>query len=198
MNEVSSQQEPGDSLRQAREAAGLTTKDVADSLNLLLSNIEAIEANQYEHMNAGIFIRGYVKSYARFVGLDPEPLVAAADLRLKSSSRTGVKAPHNAPAAGSAAAKLANIEPQHKVIGALIGAALIWVLVSLMIADNSEPPAPAVEPLESEVMPEQQQELETDLGAQELEALDGANAEELLEEERSAGSDAKNDQEAGE
>ena len=197
MNEVNSQQEPGESLRQAREAAGLTTKDVADSLNLLLSNIEAIEANQYEHMNAGIFIRGYVKSYARFVGLDPEPLVAAADLRLKSSSKAGVKAPHNTPPAGSAAAKFANIEPRHKVIGALVGAALIWVLVSLMIAGDSESPAPAVEQSESDLMPEQQ-ELETDLEAQEPETLDGANAEELLEEEKGDGSDAINDQEAGE
>lgn len=139
LNENESQQEPGESLRQAREAAGLTTKEVADSLNLVLSNIEAIEANQYEKMNAGLFVRGYVKNYARFLGLDVEAMVAAADLRLKGTVRSNGKRDH----ARHDTARMSAIKPVHKVVGALLAAAVIWIGISVLIAASHDDPADA-------------------------------------------------------
>jgi cytoskeleton protein RodZ len=133
VNEIDSQQEPGESLRQAREAAGLTTKDVANSLNLVLSNIESIEANQYENMNAGIFTRGYVKNYARFLGLDADALVAAADVRLKGASHNSGKDDSARSQSRREFPQLAALKPAHKVVIALFGAAVIWACVSLVL-----------------------------------------------------------------
>ncbi|MBN48126.1 MAG: hypothetical protein CMN85_02845 [Spongiibacteraceae bacterium] len=130
LNDSDSRQEPGDSLRQAREAAGLTTKEVADSLNLILGNIEAIESNQYEKMNAGLFVRGYVKNYARFLGLDADALVAAADIRLKGVSRADGKSTQTRTGIDG----FPEIKPAHKVMAALIGAALIWFGVSALFS----------------------------------------------------------------
>lgn len=136
VNEIEIQkEEPGDSLRQAREAAGLTTKDVADSLNLLLTNIEAIEANRYENMNAGIFTRGYVKSYARFLGLDADALVAAADVRLKGASHNnGISHHSRGSKTRGEHSLLAELKPAHKVLAAILAAGVIWVGVSLILA----------------------------------------------------------------
>ena len=67
---------PGQVLRAEREALGVTTRDVAETLNLAVSMVEAIEADDYEQMPAAVFARGYIRAYARLLSLEPEPLVA--------------------------------------------------------------------------------------------------------------------------
>ncbi|MDP5254092.1 MULTISPECIES: cytoskeleton protein RodZ [unclassified Vibrio] len=57
-------------LRQKRESLGLTKQQVADRLRLRVTVIEQIEANHYESQKVATFIRGYVRNYARLVGLD--------------------------------------------------------------------------------------------------------------------------------
>ena len=67
---------PGQVLRAEREALGVTTRDVAETLNLAVTMVEAIEADDYEQMPASVFARGYIRAYARLLSLEPEPLVA--------------------------------------------------------------------------------------------------------------------------
>ena len=67
---------PGQVLRAEREALGVTTRDVAETLNLSITMVEAIEADDYERMPAAVFARGYIRAYARLLDLDPEPIVA--------------------------------------------------------------------------------------------------------------------------
>lgn len=57
-------------LREKRESLGLTKQQVADKLRLRVTVIEQIEANHYESQKVATFIRGYVRNYARLVGLD--------------------------------------------------------------------------------------------------------------------------------
>ena len=67
---------PGDALREAREALDVSTREVADALNLPMSVIEALEANDYERLPQPVFTRGYLRSYARLLELDPAAIVA--------------------------------------------------------------------------------------------------------------------------
>jgi cytoskeleton protein RodZ len=67
---------PGLTLKEAREAIGVTEREVADALNLPLTTIEAIEANDAESLPNAVFARGYVRAYAKLLELDPDPLVA--------------------------------------------------------------------------------------------------------------------------
>lgn len=132
MSEHENHQEPGVSLRNAREAAGLSTKEVADSLNLLVSNVEAIEANNYAHMNARIFVRGYIKSYARFLDLNVEELLRAADERLKGEREDSDHA------TAVAQKRKLTITPVHIVLAALLTAVLAWGLAHLLLGGNSD------------------------------------------------------------
>ena len=163
LSEHNSLQEPGETLRRAREAAGLTKKEIADSLNLMLSNIEAIEANQYEKMNAGLFVRGYVKSYARFLGLDVDALVAAADLRLKGAPKRNGK--HTEIKQDTAIGTLSAVKPAHKVLAAIFAAALIWLGVGLMLSGSPEieSPEPGPLPSSSEAETETEAEMEVEV-----------------------------------
>lgn len=139
MSENEGQLDPGATLRQAREAAGLTVKEVADSLNLVQGNIEAIEVNQYDKM-AGIFIRGYVKSYARFLRLDADALVAAADIRLKGAGAKFVngKTPPLQQRKQGLSAHMSQFSTVQKVVAALLAAALIWIAVSIVVTSQRE------------------------------------------------------------
>ena len=66
----------GARLRQAREQAGLTLHDVAEQTKIQRWILTAIEEGDLSRVPGGIFIRGYVTSYARAVGLDDERLWA--------------------------------------------------------------------------------------------------------------------------
>jgi cytoskeletal protein RodZ len=68
---------PGKVLRAAREAAGLTQAVVSTKLNLSKQYIKDIEADDYSHFSAEIYVSGYLRSYASLLGLDAAPLLAA-------------------------------------------------------------------------------------------------------------------------
>ena len=70
---------PGDMLRQAREKLGYSQKDVASRLRLRLSVVSDIENNHFEEAQLATFTRGYVRSYAKFVGLDEAEILAKLD-----------------------------------------------------------------------------------------------------------------------
>jgi len=69
--------EPGfAALTQAREAAGLSLEDVARQLKFAPRQLQALEAGELQRLPGGTFVRGMVRSYARLLHLDPEPLLA--------------------------------------------------------------------------------------------------------------------------
>jgi len=68
---------PGAVLAQAREALGVTQREVSDALNLPITTIDAIESEDKERLPAHVFTRGYVRAYAKLLEVDPDPLVAA-------------------------------------------------------------------------------------------------------------------------
>jgi cytoskeleton protein RodZ len=72
----SAQTSVGQMLREAREAQGVTVEDVAVRLRLMHRQIEAMEADDFESLGQPVFARGFVRNYARMLGLAPEALLA--------------------------------------------------------------------------------------------------------------------------
>jgi cytoskeletal protein RodZ len=62
----------GEKLQQAREARGITISEVAEQTRISSLYLEAIENNDYRTLPGGIFNKGFVKSYARYVGVDEQ------------------------------------------------------------------------------------------------------------------------------
>ena len=69
--------QPGAVLSQARQAQAVTVREVADVLHLPQHVVEAIERGDKTELPSYVFTRGYVRSYAKLMELEPEPLVAA-------------------------------------------------------------------------------------------------------------------------
>ncbi|EKO3369337.1 DUF4115 domain-containing protein [Vibrio fluvialis] len=61
--------QPGTLLKEKREALGLTQKQVADRLRLRVTIIQNIEENNFDSDLVATFTRGYLRSYAKAVGL---------------------------------------------------------------------------------------------------------------------------------
>ena len=70
---------PGYLLRQAREDKGWSQMETARELHLTSKVINAIEEDDFELIPSFVFARGYIRSYARHVGLDGQVLVAEFD-----------------------------------------------------------------------------------------------------------------------
>lgn len=69
------QQEFGAFLRERREDRSVSLEDVARVTKIPSRSLERLEAGSFESLPADVFVRGFVKSYASCVGLDPEELV---------------------------------------------------------------------------------------------------------------------------
>jgi cytoskeletal protein RodZ len=62
----------GEKLRQAREEKGLSLANVAEQTRISSLYLEAIENDDYKILPGGIFNKGFIKSYAKFVGIDEQ------------------------------------------------------------------------------------------------------------------------------
>lgn len=67
----------GAALREARIHLGLSVADVANRLKFAPRQIEALEEGNFACLPEMAFVRGFVRSYARLLQLDPAPLLAA-------------------------------------------------------------------------------------------------------------------------
>lgn len=65
----------GRTLRDAREAQGMTVEDAAGRLRLMHRQIEAMETDDFESLGQPVFARGFVRNYARLLGLAPDALL---------------------------------------------------------------------------------------------------------------------------
>jgi cytoskeleton protein RodZ len=68
----------GARLSEARQTQGLATADVARRLKLSVGQVEALEAGRYQDLPGPIFVRGFIRNYAKLVKLDAEELLQAA------------------------------------------------------------------------------------------------------------------------
>jgi cytoskeletal protein RodZ len=69
----------GGRLQRARQERGLTLHDAAGNTKLPITVIQAIERNDFETLPAGVYRKGYLRSLAGEVGLDPKEIAAAYD-----------------------------------------------------------------------------------------------------------------------
>jgi len=69
---------PGRRLSEARQAQNLAAVDVARQLKLSVWQVEALEAGSYQQLPGPIFVRGFIRNYARLLKLDPEELLRSA------------------------------------------------------------------------------------------------------------------------
>jgi len=69
---------PGVQLLAERRNQGLSLGDIARQLKLSVRQVEALERDEYDSFQGSVFVRGFLRNYARLLGLDPDRLLQAA------------------------------------------------------------------------------------------------------------------------
>ena len=62
----------GEELRLAREARGISLREISEQTRISMRYLEAIETNDYKRLPGGIFNRSFIKAYAKFIGYDEQ------------------------------------------------------------------------------------------------------------------------------
>lgn len=66
----------GEHLKREREMRGVSLEEISAATRISVRFLEALENEQWERLPGGIFNRGFIRSVARFLGMDEENLVA--------------------------------------------------------------------------------------------------------------------------
>ncbi len=70
---------PGAALCSARQAAGLSVGEIAAQMRISPRQVQALEADRYADLPGAVFVRGFIRNYARVLKLDPVPLLYALE-----------------------------------------------------------------------------------------------------------------------
>ena len=115
----------GAQLRAAREGHELTISDVAYSLKLNPRQVEALESNRFDLLPGRAFARGFLKNYARFLGLDADSLLRAVD------QAEGVAAKELSPVSN---AQGTMPSPDERLRPSVVPAALVALALMIVVA----------------------------------------------------------------
>jgi cytoskeleton protein RodZ len=66
----------GDRLRREREMRGITLDEITESTKISRRHLEALEREHFDQLPGGVFNKGFVRAYARFLGIDEDQAVA--------------------------------------------------------------------------------------------------------------------------
>jgi cytoskeleton protein RodZ len=66
----------GERLRREREMRGISLDEIAAATKISARNLRALEDEKFKQLPGGIFNKGFVRAYAKFLGIDQEQMVA--------------------------------------------------------------------------------------------------------------------------
>lgn len=153
----------GEELRREREIRGISLKEIADATKISKRFLEAIERNDHRTLPAPVFTRGFVREYARYLGLSAEDVVnrynfaAAGDDRIEKSPHLDrlvqpvihepVREPAPKKGIPPAYARIdRNVFITIFIVAALIGVSYWAVTRKRALADQARNDAPAAAP----------------------------------------------------
>ena len=115
----------GNILFLAREEADLSIEQVANTLNLDIGFVRAMEQDDYGALPGYTFVKGYIRSYANLLGLNADDLVATVDM--EPDKLIGV------PSAYATAPKIRDTRPRKSKGGKFFKGLIFIVLLFILI-----------------------------------------------------------------
>ncbi|MCL5006419.1 MAG: DUF4115 domain-containing protein [Acidobacteria bacterium] len=80
----------GENLRREREMRGVTLEEISAATKISVRFLKSIEDEDFSKLPGGLFNRSFVRAYARYLGLDEEPLIAEYQLAAKAKGEVDV------------------------------------------------------------------------------------------------------------
>jgi cytoskeleton protein RodZ len=132
----------GDRLRREREMRGITLDEITESTKIARRHLEALETERFDQLPGGVFNKGFVRAYARFLGIDEDRAVADYSAATNEQPEPEDKFPleiHDEPDR--------ELNPRRSYLPLVFAvAALVGVLVGYAFWIKSKPHAAAEQP----------------------------------------------------
>ncbi len=136
---------PGATLLAERRSQGLSLGDIARQLKLSVRQVEALERDEYGGFSGSVFVRGFLRNYAKLLRLDPDRLLQAA-----GESIAPVRV--NEPALPQMPMASSNQEGRHRILSwAAFG--VLAVVVLFLLASNASKEQRDTQPAERALAP---------------------------------------------
>jgi cytoskeleton protein RodZ len=131
----------GEKLRQAREAKGIKIGEVAEQTRISPLYIESIENDDYRALPGGIFNRGFVKSFAKYVGVDEQEALSDYARLLYETEGDIDNVKFHRPEVLTDDRTSSSMLPTLIVAAVILGIMTVGVLFVLRQFQSAEPPA---------------------------------------------------------
>ena len=135
-------------LRQAREAQNLTEQQVVEITKIRTDHLRAIEAGNYDVFSAPVYIRGFVRGYAKLLKLDVPQIMSALDAELAQTTKFSEPPPlaeHPHTFVDFITLQLSKVDWRKGLIG--LGAVIALVaVISVVIAVRHHNPLKGLKP----------------------------------------------------
>jgi cytoskeleton protein RodZ len=130
---------PGGALLAERRRQNLSLGDVSRQLKLSVRQVEALERDDFSGFQGPVFVHGFIRNYAKLLGLDPNPMIRAAD-RLLNPVPAYVEPEPVVTHTGNASATGRSMWPM------VAGAAVVVLVAGLVYLNSRSGPAPTRQP----------------------------------------------------
>jgi cytoskeletal protein RodZ len=136
----------GETLRTARVSRGIILEEVERETHVKYKYLVAIESNEFGEIPALAYVRAYVRKYAEFIGLDPEPLLEAIQSTVPATYKLEMDAERVPTPAVNAFLKRRN--PWQRIlwigIGVLVGLILILLIINWLVPSVPSTETPSI------------------------------------------------------
>jgi cytoskeletal protein RodZ len=146
----------GTYLRSAREARGIDLHDAAQQTRISVNYLKAMEEEDFSRLPGEVFIRGFLKSYARFLSLEEAEVIKRyGELKPPQQPQPAISGQREeAKAAAPVAAKTKGVPLEPLIWGGVIFIALVVFLFLAVPGKHRDAGQPAVTAVPPESKPE--------------------------------------------
>ena len=134
----------GEYLKREREIRQISIQDVAEGTKISLASLRLIEENRFDELPAEVFVRGFVRNYAKYIGIDPEEVIKLLEEDFKGHKPS---ISNNQPEITNNPTIDVGSRHSKKVIGLLAGIFLLLLVTGgiyyFFFSDTSQPPTTA-------------------------------------------------------
>ncbi len=116
----------GEYLKKERELRQISIQEVAEGTKISISRLRLIEENRFDDLPAEVFVRGFIRNYAEYIGIDPEEAILRLEEDLKGQSASVARQPEMT---SSTTIDIRARDPR-RFIGWIIGVILILLVAA--------------------------------------------------------------------
>jgi cytoskeletal protein RodZ len=148
----------GERLEEARKRKGISIREAAEATKIRGDYLQKFEANSFDLDLPPLYVRGFVRAYARFLEFDSQRFLAEYDALLANEGRAprrdtrenygrvefgGNEAASAPPSSSGSTAGLDPVVLKYAMLagGVIVAGLLIWLVISLISSGSSSRPA---------------------------------------------------------